>query len=123
MTKTIISSILCFTLLAGTTVNTAAAAVITTQDFLAQREHRAMTTGVEAALAREDVQQAMVMLGVDPQQAEARVADLSPEELAQLQAQLDSLPAGGSVLALIGAVFVVLMILELTGVINIFKGP
>jgi len=40
--------------------------------------------------------------------------------LAELNSQLDSLPAGG-VLALIGAVFVVLLILELTGVINVFS--
>jgi hypothetical protein len=31
------------------------------------------------------------------------------------------LPAGGSLLGLIGAVFVVLLILEVTGVIDIFK--
>jgi hypothetical protein len=30
-------------------------------------------------------------------------------------------PAGGDVLALVGAVFVVLLILELVGVIDIFK--
>jgi len=53
-------------------------------------------------------------------QAQARVASLSDLELAQLDGQLDSLPAGGS-LALVGAVFVVLMILEFTGVIDIFK--
>jgi uncharacterized membrane protein (Fun14 family) len=40
----------------------------------------------------------------------------------QLSSQIESLPAGGdSVLVLIGAVFVVLLILELTGVIDIFK--
>ena len=34
---------------------------------------------------------------------------------------LRSAPAGGDILALIGAVFVVLLVLELTGVIDIFK--
>ena len=46
---------------------------------------------------------------------------LGEQELAQLQGQLEQLPAGGSLLALIGAVFVVLLILEVTGVINIFN--
>lgn len=123
MIRKAISVIVCMTLLAGGTVNTASAAVITTHDFLAQESHHALATDVDATLARADVQQAMVMLGVDPEQARARVAGLSPDEVSQLQAQLDTLPAGGSVLALVGAVFVVLMILELTGVINIFKGP
>jgi len=63
----------------------------------------------------------MVELGVDPRQAELRVAALSDQELAQLDTRLDSLPAGEGALALVGAVFLVLMILEFTGVIDIFK--
>jgi len=61
----------------------------------------------------------MVSLGVDPVQAQARVAAMSPAELNRLSAELDKLPAGG-ILALIGAVFVVLLILEITGVTHIF---
>lgn len=38
-----------------------------------------------------------------------------------MQGQVDRLPAGGSALAVIGVVFVVLLILELVGVIDIFK--
>jgi hypothetical protein len=72
-------------------------------------------------MARHDVQQAMIQLGVDPVEADLRVAALSGPELAQLQGQLEQLPAGGSLLGLIGAVFVILLILEVTGVIDIFK--
>ena len=80
-----------------------------------------LLASVQARLAREDVQQAMVQLGVDPVEASLRVAALDQQELLQLQGQLEQLPAGGSLLALIGAVFVVLLILEVTGVINIFN--
>jgi hypothetical protein len=76
---------------------------------------------VHAALARDDVREAMIELGVDPVDAEQRVASLSDTELQQLEGQLDQLPAGGGALAVIGIVFVVLMILEFTGVIDIFK--
>ena len=38
-----------------------------------------------------------------------------------VQGELDKLPAGGSALGIIGAVFLVLLILEITGVIDIFK--
>lgn len=93
------------------------AAVIGTGDarMLDTRQGR-----VEAVLARDNVQQAMVALGVDPVQAQLRVASLSQAELEQLEGRLDQLPAGG-ILGLIGAVFVVLLVLELTGVIDIFK--
>jgi hypothetical protein len=64
----------------------------------------------------------MIDMGVDPAQALLRVSSLSDQELAQLDEQIDTLPAGGdSVLAIIGIVFIVLLILELTGVINIFN--
>ena len=105
--KTMFSKVLSVTmsmlLVMGSFSTTAAAAMIGTQDALAT-----------------DVQQAMINIGVDPEQAAIRVASLDSGELAQLDAQLDSLPAGGSILALIGAVFVVLLILEVTGVTNVF---
>lgn len=99
---------------------TASAAVIGTRDALSMQTHQMRLTEVHAVMARADVQRAMIELGVDPVQAQLRVASLSTQELAQLQGQLDSLPAGG-ILGLIGAVFVILLILELTGVIDIFK--
>ena len=63
----------------------------------------------------------MVALGVDPLDAQARVAALTDSELQTLDRQIGELPAGGDVLAVIGVVFIVLLILELVGVINIFK--
>jgi hypothetical protein len=62
-----------------------------------------------------------VRLGVDPAAASERVASLSDEELASVAGKLDALPAGGDFFAVVGIVFVVLLILELTGVIHIFK--
>ncbi len=105
----------------GGVSTSAAAAVIGTRDALVLEQRGQRLAAVQAQLARDDVQQAMIRLGVDPAEAGMRVAALSEPELAQLQGQLDQLPAGGSILALIGAVFVVLLILEVTGVINIFN--
>lgn len=98
------------------------AAVIGTQQALSVDGRQALVAQAQAKLAREDVRQAMIDLGVDPDQARLRVASLSDQELAQFNGQLDDLPAGGDgALALIGAVFLVLLILELTGVIDVFK--
>ena len=99
----------------------AAAAVIDTQQAVAMDAREQRMAAVSATLAREDVRSAMIELGVEPQQAQLRVASLSDAELAQLEGQLQQLPAGGSALGLVGAVFLVLLILEITGVIDIFK--
>lgn len=117
-----LATILLSAILMWSTTSSALAAVITTQDYIAGQERAALVDEVQHKLAREDVRNAMIQLGVDPEQALLRVDSLSEAELAQLDGELDNLPAGGDVLGLIGAVFVVLLILELVGVINIFGG-
>ena len=76
---------------------------------------------VDAALARAEVRAQFVALGVAPEQVEARVAALTDAELRTLAGQMAELPAGGDALAVIGIVFLVLLILEAVGVIDIFK--
>ena len=98
------------------------AAVIGTQQALSIESRNAQIGKIQAQLARADVQQAMIDMGVDPSQAQLRVASLSDQELVQLNGQLEQLPAGGEeVLVVIGIVFLVLILLEITGVIDIFK--
>ena len=100
---------------------TATAGVISTQQALSAEMRAAKETQVRSSLARDDVRQAMQRLGVDPAAADARIASLSDAELVRMQGELDSLPAGGDALAVIGVVFLVLLILELVGVTNIFN--
>ena len=95
------------------------AAVISTQQAMSAEVRAATEADVRAKLARDDVRQAMLQLGADPAEVDGRIASLSDAELMQVQGQLDQMPAGG-VLAVVGLVFVILLILELTGVINIF---
>jgi hypothetical protein len=76
---------------------------------------------VNAALARDQVREQFVALGVDPGQVESRVAALTDSELQTLAAKVAEAPAGADALAVIGIVFLVLLILEAVGVIDIFK--
>jgi len=99
----------------------AMAGVITTQDALSAEMRASRETQVRGAFARQDVRQAMQQMGVDPADAEGRIASLSDAELIQLQGQLDRLPAGGDALVVIGVVLLILLILELVGVINVFN--
>jgi hypothetical protein len=101
-------------------VSAAAGAIVDTEMLVAPARD-ADLSAVRAQLDREDVRQQMQELGVDAANIDSRLATLSDRELHQLAADLKTAPAGGDVLALIGAVFVVLLILELVGVIDIFK--
>lgn len=97
----------------------AKAALVSTQSVIESSTDQTRTE-LQAALAREDVRAELVRLGVDPADAENRLAQLSAEELQQLQGKMQELPAGGSALAVIGVVFLVLLILEIVGVTNVF---
>jgi len=90
-------------------------------DTLVQLDQRGeLLSDIRTKLARDDVRAQFLARGVSPVEVDARIAALSTEELQMLSAQLDELPAGGSLLAVVGVVFVVLLILELVGVTNIF---
>ena len=71
------------------------AAVIDTQSAVQLQDRAAAISDVQAKLDRADVRQALVGLGVDPAQAQERVAALTDSEIATLQQKLDQLPAAG----------------------------
>lgn len=98
----------------------AEAGIISTQDALAMADGQALER-VETWLMRDDVRRELAQLGVDPELARLRAAALSPAELEELAGRLEEAPAGAGVLEVIGATFVVLLVLELLGVINIFN--
>jgi hypothetical protein len=96
------------------------AALIPTQALIESSSADSTRSQLRVMIARDDVRAELVRLGVDPAAAENRLATLTAEELQQLQGHMQDLPAGGSALAVIGVVFLVLLILELVGVTNIF---
>jgi hypothetical protein len=75
---------------------------------------------IAAFLARDDVREQLQAQGVSPKQAQARVAALTDEEARQLAGQVDSLPAGGSVLGVLLTVFLVLLITDILGFTKVF---
>lgn len=76
---------------------------------------------VDAFMARADVRQQLTELGVDPLEAERRVASLTDDELQALSGHIDSLPAGAGAVELVLIIILILLILELAGAIDIFK--
>lgn len=102
-------------------VMSAAQAGIVSTSAIVNAARDADLASIRSQLQREDVQSQMLQMGVDASSIDARLATLSDSELRDLAEQMRHAPAGGDVLVLLGAVFVVLLVLELVGVIDIFK--
>ncbi len=99
----------------------ATAAIIDTQTVIEAGQRDAALVTIRTGLDRAEVRQQFEALGVDAGLVETRLAALTDAEIAELATRMEQMPAGGDLLALIGVVFVILLILELVGVIDIFK--
>jgi len=119
--KRIIAYVLCAAILNLSSPLVANARIIGTLQAVESQSRAADLATVNAALARDQVRSQFQSLGVDPTQVEARVAALTDAELRTLAGQMQDMPAGADALAIIGIVFLVLLILEAVGVIDVFK--
>jgi len=113
--------VLCLAVLQLGSPMSANAALIGTLEAVEATTRAQDLASVNAALARDDVRRQFVALGVDPAQVDGRIAALTDSELRTLAARMGEMPAGGDALAVIGIVFLVLLILEAVGVIDVFK--
>jgi len=111
-----------FCLISPPFMQTANAALISTESAIELSERQDRIDHINSVLATEAVQQTLVNLGVDPVSATARVDALTDAELLTLDQKLDQLPAGGTgVVEVVGIVAIVLIILELLHVTNFFN--
>jgi hypothetical protein len=70
-------------------------------------------------MLRDDVQQQLTLLGVDPEEAARRVASLSDEEIRQIAGRLEELPAGEGVGAIVGVILIIFLVLLLTDLLGL----
>jgi hypothetical protein len=103
----------------------AQAAMVGTDQIIQQQSHDQEREKIIAFLDRTEVQQQLQGNGVAPEDAKARVANLSDEEVQMLSGKIDQLPAGGGAGAgpIVGAVvfiFLVLLITDILGLTNVF---
>ncbi|MDX1540280.1 MAG: PA2779 family protein [Geminicoccaceae bacterium] len=102
----------------------AGAALVTTEQALASGSVEETRARLQGLLQRPDVRAELMALGVEPSEAEARLARLSDAEVAAVAGRLDDLPAGeGAIGAIIGAavfIFVVLLITDLLGLTDFY---
>jgi hypothetical protein len=97
---------------------------VSTEQVLAASAGAADRARVLAFLDRAEIRAQIAALGVDPNEAAARVAALSDAQVHEIAGQLDQLPAGqGAVGVVVGAIliiFLVLLVTDLLGLTNVF---
>lgn len=119
--RSTLAALLSLALLNAGFISSAHADVIDTATMV-QTARGADMASIQAQLARDDVRAQLAKFGVDAADIDSRLAVMSDSELASLAKRMQETPAGGDgLLAVIGLTFVVLLILELVGVINIFN--
>ena len=99
----------------------AASASIVDTAALGATDRESDLSVVRSQLERAEVRAQMEQMGLDAVAVDRRVARLNDRELHRLAVDMQNAPAGGDAVWIVGAVFVVLIILELVGVIDIFK--
>ncbi|MEO8313457.1 MAG: PA2779 family protein [Pseudomonadota bacterium] len=99
----------------------AAQAGIVSTSAIVRTDRDVNLASIRSQLDRSEVRAQMEKMGVDATAVDKRIASLSDQEVAQMATQMQKAPAGEGALVVIGLVFLVLMILEFTGIIDIFK--
>ncbi|AHJ12560.1 PA2779 family protein [Sulfurospirillum multivorans] len=98
------------------------AGVISTKDVL-HESHSSVT--IDNFLAKQEVQSKLLEFGVSAENVQARIATLTDEEIAQINEQIESMPAGGSaggaILGVLVFIFIVLLITDILGFTKVFN--
>ena len=116
--KKAVAAMASLSLLGATVPLPAQAALVGTEQVLhadgSARQH------IRSWLARQDVRKVLLANGVDPAQVQARVNALTDREAQDFAQRIDGLPAGGDVLGILFAVFVILLITDILGLTKVF---
>ncbi|MEX0737785.1 MAG: PA2779 family protein [Pseudohongiella sp.] len=109
--------------MAAVSVQTPAMAEIITTPVLAKQANIQMQReDVRSFMARDDVRQAMLGYGVNASDIDARINNMTESELAELQSQMDTLPAGSSAVGFVLGVILIFVLLDVLGATDVFPG-
>jgi len=107
--------------LLGASMAPAQAAMVGTTQALAAEQGTLDRAKLASLLEREDLQLQLKAMGVDIDQARDRVANLTDAEVARINRQIETLPAGGdSFLGILVLIFVIFIITDALGATDIF---
>lgn len=122
--RTIASTLAATLFITALPLGAARAGLVPTEQLVEAKAAASDRERLTAILMRDDVRGQMEALGVDRDEAMARLASLSDQEVQQIAGQVDELPAGQNflvgVLVVAGIVLVALVVLDLLGVTDVF---
>lgn len=96
------------------------AAMVGNEQLLAQSQHEMTKQQVLSELDKQSVQDKLVALGVEVDDAKHRIQQLSPQELAQLQQEFEQLPAGSGIIGALLVIFIVFVVTDMLGATDVF---
>jgi len=114
-----ISILLSITLMSLSFTSTQAA-MISNDMIINHAQHSSAKAELIQTINRSDVKQQLLNMGVKPADIESRINLMTHEEIAQLNQQIDELPAGGSILGVLLIIFIVFVITDVIGATDIF---
>jgi len=115
-----ISILLSITLM-SMSFSSAQAAMISNDLVINHVQHSSATTELLQTINRADVKEQLLNMGVKAEDIESRIKLMTDEEIAQLNQQINELPAGGSsLLGILLIVFIVFVITDVIGATDIF---
>ncbi|MDX2479364.1 MAG: PA2779 family protein [Desulfuromusa sp.] len=96
------------------------AAIIDNNQVIHQIEQANDKAVLLQTINRIDVQENLLNMGVNSADLENRINQMTQSEIAQLNQQIDGLPAGAGVLGVVVLILVVFVITDVIGATNIF---
>ena len=101
-------------------ISQAQAAIIANAQLIDQVQQANDKDALLQTINRVDVQEQLLGMGVSTAELESRVNQMTQQEIAQLNQQINELPAGGDVLGIIVLIFIIFIITDVIGATNIF---
>ncbi len=96
------------------------AAMIDNSTLVQQAQNQFDRQHLLTMLDRSEVRQQLTEMGVEPEMAKTRVANMTDAEVAQLNQKIEQLPAGAGILELAVLLFIVFLITDMLGATDIF---
>jgi hypothetical protein len=96
------------------------AALITTKQVLNQQQIQDTRSKVQELLERDSVRQQLTAMGVDSNDIQARIDNMTDSEIATLSEKMDQLPAGQGIVGTLVFIFLVLLITDILGYTDVF---
>lgn len=118
--KKIVSSLMIVSIMTMGLQSTSYADVVTTEQLAESTAVEMKRNQVGTFLARSDVRQQLLNMGVAAQSVDQRIGSLTDAEVLKMHDRIEELPAGEGLLGGIIAIIVIFLLLDMAGVTDVF---